>query len=448
MKHGIWRTVTASVLVVCSWPAIAKDNQTKQTQVLFQNVQIFNGTELRLSTPTNVLVEGNLITAIGRDARAGERAIVIDGGGRVLMPGMSDTHVHLTFASIPAEKLMNGLVGYAYVRSTVDAEKMLMHGLTTVRDMAGPVFGLKEAIDEGLVPGPRIYPSGGMISQTSGHFDFRSPNQKHPDFGGPRHILDIENFGTVVDGVPQVLAAVRENLRHGASQIKLAAGGGYGSPSDPLESTQFTYEELKAAVDAAADWGTYVTVHAYHPRAINRAIDAGVKDVGHGQLLDEPTLRRMAKEGVFLSTQPFTESHEPQLSDFSNSKLAIVSAGTAKVYQIAKTIPNLKVTWGTDVFNYPEGVDNMVKWMERLLPWYSPGEILIMATGNAGELYKMSGPLVNPYPDGDLGVVKVGAYADLLLVEGNPLDDLKSVTEHDNLRIIMKDGKIYKNTIE
>jgi len=156
-----------------------------------------------------------------------------------------------------------------------------------------------------------------------------------------------------VDGVPEVLAAAGENLRHGASHIKLAAGGGYASPADPLLGNQFTYEEIKAAVDTAADWQTYVTIHSYHPSSINRAIDAGVKDIGHGQLLDEKTLRRMAQEGVFLSTQPFTVCNEPQLDDFSNAKLAQVCKGTEFIYETAKKIPNLKVTYGTDIFFSP-----------------------------------------------------------------------------------------------
>jgi imidazolonepropionase-like amidohydrolase len=156
----------------------------------------------------------------------------------------------------------------------------------------------------------------------------------------------------------------------------------------------------------------------------------------------------MAKEGVFLSTQPFTVCSEPQLDDFSNAKLAQVCKGTAFVYETAKKIPNLKVTFGTDLFFVPKEVmDGQVKQMERLLKWYKPVEILRMATGTAGELFKLSG-LRNPYPEGDLGVVKQGAYADLLLVEGNPLKDLSAVTDKENLKIIMKDGKIYKNTLQ
>jgi imidazolonepropionase-like amidohydrolase len=286
-----------------------------------------------------------------------------------------------------------------------------------------------------------------LLSQTSGHFDFRYQNQNHPRFGGVRAEVDNENYMRVVDGVSEVLAAARENLRHGASQIKVAAGGGYASPTDPIMSTQFTFDEMKAAADAASDFGTYATMHAYTPKAINRAIDAGFKDVGHGQLLDEKTLKRMAKEGISLSTQPFTVCNESQLDAVSNAKLAIVCKGTANVYQLAKKIPKLNVTYGTDIFNAPEAAVNQIKMMDRLSKWYEPVEILRMATGNMTRLYKLSG-MQNPYPDGDLGVIKVGAYADMILVEGDPLADIKVVGELDNLLIIMKDGIIYKNILQ
>ena len=170
--------------------------------------------------------------------------------------------------------------------------------------------------------------------------------------------------------------------------------------------------------------------------------------IEHGQLLDEPTLKRMADEGIFLSTQPFTTCNEPQLDAISNAKLAVVCKGTEFVYKTTKEIPELKVTFGTDMFFVPKEIfDTQVKQMERLLPWYKPVEILRMATSNAGELFKLSGEMRNPYPEGDLGVVVEGAYADLLLVEGNPLESLEAVTNSDNLKIIMKDGKIYKNTL-
>ena len=446
MKTRLLVPLAMGALAIAASPAVSQDAPAK-SQVLIKNVRVFDGVSDTLSGATSVLIEDNTITSISPSARAGSGATVIDGGGRTLMPGLSDTHVHLAFATIPMAPFLTGDPNYAAIHATRDAEAMLMRGITSVRDMGGNVFGMKQAIDEGVILGPRIYPSGGPVSQTAGHNDMRFTNQTHPRFGGTIAPIFQQGHAYLADGVPEVLAAARENLRYGASQIKVMAGGGYASPADPLTGTQYTYDEIKAAVDVARNWDTYVTIHAYTAEAINQALDAGVMDVGHGQLLDEATLRRMAKEGVFLSTQPFTVCSEPQLSDFSNSKLALVCKGTEFVYETAKGIPTLKLTYGTDMFNLPQDVfATQVKQMERLLPWYTPAEILKMATGNAGELFKMSG-LRNPYP-GDLGVVKEGAYADLLLVDGNPLESLSAVTDQDNLRIIMKDGVIYKNTLD
>jgi imidazolonepropionase-like amidohydrolase len=342
--------------------------------------------------------------------------------------------------------LLTQLPDYIAIVTATQAEVMLMNGVTTARDMAGAVLGVKKAIDEGLIPGPRIYPSGPMICQTSGHLDFRFPNQANPSLGGPVPTSDLNHYSALVDGVPKMLATAREQLRLGASQIKLAIGGGVSSPTDPIDVTEFTKEEIAAAVAAAENWGTYVTVHGYTDRAVNQAIDAGVKVIEHGHLLSRRTLERMAKEGIWLSFQPFTESSEPTFTALQNQKQAIVSKGTASVYEMIRTMPELKVVHGTDIYlNPPDGNKDEVKQMERLLKWFTPFEILKMSTGNVGELLKLCGPR-NPYP-GDLGVVKEGAYADLLVIEGNPLEDLTEVTNRDHLKIIMKDGQIRKNTL-
>lgn len=442
---SVSKIITMVFLVITSSLVFAQSDEPGQ--ILIKNVRVFDGTSTRLSATTDVLIVGNKIQTIskraGNDASA--QAQIIDGGGRVLMPGLIESHAHLSFAGISIVDLLTYLPSYAQIKSVADAEDFLMRGVTSLRDMGGAVFGLKRAIDEGIVPGPRVYPSGALLSQTSGHYDFRFQNQPHVLFGGVRSELELEGYTRVADGVPLVLAAARENLRLGASQIKMAAGGGYASPTDPITSSQFTLAELQAAVDAASDWGTYVTVHAYTPKAVNRAIDAGVKVIEHGQLLDKKTLQRMADEGIWLSTQPFTVCNEPQLSADSNAKLAVVCKGTEFVYDAIRSIPKLKVTYGTDIFNDAEGLKHEVQWMARLLKWYKPVEILQMATGNAGELLKLSGDR-NPYP-GDLGVVKEGAYADVLLVDGNPLDDITVIGILDNLRIIIKDGKVYKNTL-
>lgn len=424
---------------------------TAPATTVFTNVRVFDGQTDDLSDLSTVVIEGNIISSItassaGAAASARDGATVIDGGGRTLMPGIIEGHGHLALAGATVASLLTGLPGYAAIVATVQARLMLMNGVTTVRDMGGEVFTLKQAIDEGLVPGPRIYPSGAMITQTSGHGDYRFPNQLNPGLDGPLPITDILRGTALVDGVPRMLAAAREQLRLGASQIKVCIGGGVASPTDPIDVTEFTTEEIAAAVSAAANWGTYVSVHGYTVRAINQALDAGVKVIEHGHLLDEKTLQRVQDEGAWLSFQPFTECHEDNLTDAQNAKQAIVCEGTERIYELIKKMPDLKVIHGTDIYlNPPDGVTGNVQQMQRLLKWFTPFEILKMATSNVGEVLKLSGPR-NPYP-GDLGVVKEGALADVLLVDGNPLEDLSMVTDRDNIKIIMKDGEIFKNTL-
>ena len=447
MKARLGKILMASALIFSGAQAMAQDAQP-ENHVLIKNVRVFDGVKDGLSEPTNVLIVGNKISRISPDVAADENATVVDGGGRVVMPGMIDSHTHLMFSGVTFPEVLFQRPSYETIQGVVMARDTLMNGVTTVRDMAGDTFGLKRAVDEGLIPGPRIYAAGAMISQTSGHADFRLPVEQNPMFGGPQPVPDQKGAGKVVDGKAQVLAATREQLRLGAAHVKLAISGSVSGINDPLDTTQFTEEEIAAAVAAAENWGTYVTVHGYTTRAVNQAIDAGIKSVEHGQLLDEATLKRMAKEGVWLSIQPFTLCHEDGLTAAQNAKQAIVCQGTGQVYEWIKKMPKLKVVHGTDIFISPGpgiGVSEQVEQLERLLEWFTPYEILKMTTGNATELLQLSGPR-NPYP-GVIGRVQEGALADLLLVNGNPLEDLKAVTDRDNLKIIMKDGVIYKNTL-
>jgi len=438
--------ILLAILAIGAAGSVAAQDAEKPATTLFANVKVFNGTDDKL-IDADVLVEGNIIKQVGPNLSA-DGATVIDGEGRTLMPGIIEAHSHLAFSGVNFAEATSGLPGYQTIQTTVMARDMLMNGVTTTRDMGGEVFTTKRAVDEGLILGPRIYPSGAMISQTSGHADFRLPYQKNPELGAPPPPMHAKGATAMVDGVPRVLTAAREQLRFGASQVKLAVGGSVSGPWDPIDTKQFLLEEIEAAVKAAEGWGTYVTVHGYTVDAVNQAIDAGIKVVEHGQLLDRPTLERMAEEGVWLSIQPFTLCSEPGLSPAQNAKQAIVCQGTSEVYEAIKELPELKVVHGTDIFISPGpgiGVSEEVKQMERLLDWFTPFEILKMSTGNATELLQLSGPR-NPYP-GDLGIVKEGALADLLLVDGNPLENLNSVTDRDNIRIIMKDGKVYKNTL-
>src|SRR5262249_35020029 len=229
------------------------------------------------------------------------------GGGRTLMPGLIDAHWHTMLVRPTPAALLTGDIGYLNLVAGAEATATLMRGFTTVRDMGGPAFGLKRAIDEGTLAGPRIVPSGAIITVTSGHGDFRQPFELPRILGAPQSRGELLGAAMIADSPDEVRVRVREQLMLSASQIKLTAGGGVASPHSPLDVSTFTEAELRAAVEAAGNWGTYVAVHAYTPVSIQRAIAAGVACIEHGHLMDEPTAKLMAEKGIWLSTQPFPD---------------------------------------------------------------------------------------------------------------------------------------------
>jgi imidazolonepropionase-like amidohydrolase len=414
--------------------------------VLFENVRIFDGKSASLSPPSNVLVKGSVIERISTAPIAAAGAVRIAGNGRTLMPGLIDNHWHAMLARLTPAQAM-GDVGFVNLVAGDEATETLMRGFTTVRDVGGPVFGLKRAIDEGVVRGPRIYPSGAMISVTSGHGDFRQPTDLPRTIGGP--LTRIEQIGAtaIADSPDEVRLRVREQLMQGASQIKLTAGGGVSSPHSPIDVTTFTDAELRAAVEAAENWGTYVVAHAFTSPAIRQAIAAGVKCIEHGFLMDEATAELIAQRGVWLSSQPLPEEMRTGLpvGSVQRAKAEEVWPGIARSYELAKK-HKIKVAWGTDVLFSRELAQRQGAILASLVRWYTPAEALAMATGTNAELLELSGRR-NPYP-GKLGVVTQGAFADLLLVEGNPLDNINLIADPaNNFKIIMKDGTIYKNTL-
>ena len=417
---------------------------------LFQNVRIFDGKSATLSAPSNVLVRGNTIERISASpitVESNAKLRVIAASGRVLMPGLIDAHWHAFMAATPQLVLMTADPSYLHLLAARQAQATLMRGFTTIRDLGGPVFGLKRAIDEGVMIGPRIYPSGAFISQTSGHGDFRFAFEVPRTLGGPLSHSEVEGIAAIADSPDEVRLRAREQLRSGASQIKLMAGGGVASPYNPIESTQYTEPEIRAAVEAADNWGTYVTVHAYVPRAIRQAVAAGVKCIEHGHLIDEPTAKLLADKGIWWSLQPFTSDEDvlATLGPVSRKKALEVFAGTDNAYQLAKKY-KVKTAFGTDVLFDAKIANRQGAILAKLVRWYTPAEALEMATADNGELMALSG-FINPYP-GKLGVVAEGALADLLLVDGDPLENIKLLEDPDkNLLIIMKDGTIYKNML-
>jgi imidazolonepropionase-like amidohydrolase len=447
------RRISASVLSLLAASGVVSA-QTKPPAevpaVLFENVRVFDGKSERLSAPSNVLVVGNTIKSISTApiaAPAGTTVTRIAGSGRTLMPGLIDAHTHLMFATVPQAVVLTSDIGFVNVAATKAAREMLMRGFTSVRDLGGPVLGLKRGIDAGLAPGPRIWPSGAFISQSGGHGDFRLPNDL-PARPGDFTFSERVGAAAIADSPDLVRQRAREQLALGASQIKLMAGGGVASSYDPLDVTQYSVPELRAAVEAAENWGTYVTVHAYTPRAVRQAIEAGVKCIDHGHLLDDATAKLLAEKGVWWSMQPFVNDRPSPFAEGSTNRIKQLQmfSGTDTAYALAKKY-RIKTAWGTDILFSAANAALQGADLAKMVRWYSPAEVLKMATADNAELLALSG-LRSPYP-GKLGVVEEGALADLLLVDGDPIADIKLIEDPaKNLLVIMKDGAIFKNALK
>ena len=419
--------------------------------IYITGVDIFDGRNESLHKNRNVLVEGNLIKKIsaGEINDVSSDAVVINGAGRVMVPGLIDTHSHLSIVGSPGE-----MRDWSWERIGVlmgkRAETTLMWGFTTVRDHGGPVMGLKQNIDAGLVPGPRIFPSLAFITQTGGHGDFRAWTDPHPRWFDETANWERLGYYRLADGVADVMASVRENLSRGATQIKVMGSGGVGSEYDPIDSVQYTLEEQQAAVRAAEDWGTYVGAHLHNGPAIKRALQAGFKSIDHGFGIDEEGMEMLVAQGAYLNTH-FAWNHVVLEADFLNefqlAKAREVVSWSDNMVRLAKQYKP-KITYGVDAFGSTELFNTLYATEFRArAEHFSPLEILRQATSGAAELLGESGKR-NPYRQGALGVIEEGAYADLLLVDGDPLADITLFSEPEkNLHLIMKDGIVYKNTL-
>jgi imidazolonepropionase-like amidohydrolase len=413
--------------------------------VLFTNVNIFDGVKGDLIENGSVLVEGNLIKTVSSGPIVAPTAFKVDGEGRTLMPGLIDMHSHLC--------LRNGMIEFrtdydqmaAGAHTAIAMQDYLDQGFTTARDAGCNILGVAKAVNNGIVPGPRLFPSGAFLSQTGGHADTGFFN----DVPGDHDDLEAHMFGFIADGVPEVMRAARHNLRAGATQIKVMAGGGVASEFDPLHTTQYSLEELKAIVGVAEDYGTYVLVHAYHDRSVNRAIDAGVRVIDHNFLVSEETIMRMKAEGVALSVQAVMSLEafgDPESITFfsadQKAKATQVNQGAEQMMKWAVKHDLLMVTGG-DMFG-PDLVrqaDNIIWFNDKIAN--DPLLALKTATSNAGEVLSWSGGM-NPYKEGTIGTIVEGGYADIILVDGNPLKDINAI-KRDKVDFVMKDGLVYKN---
>jgi len=441
--HSI--TASLSVAVALCSTAMAQDAAPKQS-VLITNANVFDGRSETLATGMSVLVEGNKIAKIARSIPTPAGATVIDAKGRTLTPGFIGAHEHL-IGQMPFMDAMFQDTRYMGYVAAWTVGVYLKNGFTTVRDMGGNSLSLKTAVDHGYIDGPRIYSSGAIISETGGHAEHRTMAQGPRLAGGPWDNLVVMGDCAIADGVPEVLKATRENLRMGASQIKIATAGGVAE-GDPLDAVEWTAEEVQAATRAAADWGTYVTSHTYTKEGVLRAIENGVKAIEHGNLLDEETLRLMQQKGIWFSPQIMLFRNEPKgLDEEQKKKFETVAQGIETLFAMAKKMGYERLAFGTDIVTDPKTLLRMNEEFVYRTKWFTPAEVLRQATSSNAELMAMSGRR-NPYP-GKLGVIEEGAYADLLLINGDPLKDISILTKpEENLALIMKDGKVYKNAIK
>ena len=416
---------------------------------LFTNVNVFDGENEALIENANVVVTGNTITAVSTEPLAVAGGRVIDGGGRTLIPGLIDAHWHTMFNFAPISQILGADFGYLNIAAAKASEDTLMRGFTTVRDVGGNSFGVKRAIDSGLAVGTRIYPSGGYIGQTSGHGDFRGPNDVPTNSGDALDYQQRVGNTLLADGVPDVIKRTREVLRMGATQVKAMGGGGVSSLYDPLDVTEYTFEEAKAIVDVAKSWNTYVAVHINTKDAIKMWVEAGAMSMEHGFFIDDEVAQLMAENGVWWSMQPMQAEGEIAFtfeSPISTAKYLSLVQGLEEAIVSAKKF-NVNTAFGTDILFDAELGTKQGVFLATLQKWYTPFEALKMATHDNAQLLKLSGPR-DPYP-GDLGVIREGALADLILVDGNPLENLDLVADPGtNFVIIMKDGVVYKNTLQ
>ncbi|MFN1533955.1 metal-dependent hydrolase family protein [Vibrio jasicida] len=418
--------------------------------IVIKNANVFNGVDEQLLKNVDLLIENNLITQIGKvdDSNAEQ---IIDAEGKTVMPGLIDAHVHITLSAGFNE--LDGMTREEIaIRSARISEEMLMRGFTTIRDVAGNTLGLKNSIDKGYAKGPRILPCMAAISQTCGHSDYRQ-NQAQERLANGHEDSPLMKSGAfkVADGRAEVLKAVREQLFMGASQIKVMAGGGASSTFDPLDTLQYTLDEMKAAVEAASDYGTYVAAHIHTAPAMKRAAEAGVMSFEHATIMDEEIAQIVKEKGIWLVPSYFTSSliaerKIPLPNEETYRKTERVGKAMFKSAELIKKYDIQNLAFGTDCVGKANVHESQMQELGAIETTIDTITALRMATSNCGRLFELS-TYKHPYQEGKLGQIVEGAYADLLIVDGNPLEGVDCVVQDETKKVIMKDGVVYKNTL-
>ncbi len=408
------------------------------------NATLFDSAAGVLRAHTTLVIEGGRVAAVTQEPIRVDDAQVIDAGGRVVLPGLIDAHVHVIAASHDLVGLALQPVSLVGAQSSRIMRDMLHRGFTTVRDAAGADFGLQEAVERGLYEGPRLFIACFPISQTGGHADMR-PKGVRAGVRGEGMFCSCAGLGLVgaiADGVGEVRRAVREQVRNGANHIKIMAGGGISSPTDPIDGTQFSIDELRAAVEEAEAANLYALAHAYSPRAVTRAVQAGVRSIEHGNLIDEATARVMKTHGTYLvptlSTYAALADEGVRLgwSPAMLDKLAVVQAKGIEAVRIARA-EGVPVVFGTDLLGHMHGRQSGEFALRA--PALSPVEMLQSATITAAQLMRQ---------ESHIGQLVPGAFADLLVVDGDPTQSLAMLADPDaGIRLIMQGGRVVVNRL-
>jgi len=406
--------------------------------IVFTNCSLLDTALGQILPDHHVLVEGSRIKEVSdRPIKAG-KALALDLAGRTLMPGLCDAHVHVTAVEADFAKMERMSPAYITARAAQILREMLSRGFTTVRDAGGADWGLAQAVAEGLLPGPRLLHSGQALSQTGGHGDTRGRGEDQP----PHRYPAVGALGRICDGVAEVRRAARDEIRKGAAQIKIMASGGVASPNDPIGFTQFSLEEIKAIVEEAEAAETYVMAHAYTSRAIKRALAAGVRSIEHGNLIDREAIDLLvAKQAFFVPTlvtygvlmkegleSGFPPEQLVKVKGLHEQALTALDAAHQQGAQIA---------FGTDLIGPMHRHQSLEFGLRRQVQ--QPAEIIQSATSRCAQLFNRVG---------QIGVIAPNAYADLLVVDGNPFKDLGLLQDPEtHISVIMKEGKFFKNRL-
>jgi imidazolonepropionase-like amidohydrolase len=458
-KAKIIFVLAVTLATIAPW--VSAQDETAN-RILLTNVQIFDGVNERRMAG-NVLVEGNLIKQVSADTIEAPGATVIDGGGRTLMPGLIENHAHLMLMgpSLPAMESGTTWEDYA-IHASAMAKMYLMQGFTTLRDAGGTNGGVPRAINAGTIIGPRVYPSAAFLGGRGGHSDFANFSSLMGDASNMSRL----NMSQEVDGVDAMLKAARNNFRMGATQLKVMQSGGVVSAFDPWQMEGRTVPEIEAAVEIASQYGSYAMAHSYKKASILRALDAGVRSIEHGFGFDCDIAEVMKEKGAYITTN--LTAFAPGLLEIPAVKNVPASLRKAKSASatFAGYVDNMnkcpvKRGFHTDCVGSVSACTKQIAYEKHLNnEFFGPYNSLVAMTSVGGEIAAMTGEFMNPYPEGKLGVIEVGAYADLLIVDGNPLEDLSVIGTNDKwfdaptppespktIRIIMKDGVVWKNTL-